>query len=116
MTTVDILELIAHEEGRLRPKKIDSTLAFTPANLTYIYDHFLKDHLGNVRSVITTETKPICMRQPWKVSARQRRCCCSVVSVPYFVAYDHVPALSQIRFLLNVDKLVALKLVNSLFF
>jgi RHS repeat-associated protein len=38
-------EMIGQEEGRLRP---------TPAG-TWIYDYFLKDHLGNVRMVITSE-------------------------------------------------------------
>ena len=55
--TVDTIELVMHDEGRLRPKKIDTTAAFSLANLTYVYDYFLKDHLGNVRTVITTETQ-----------------------------------------------------------
>ncbi len=53
----DTLELVTHEEGRLRPVKIDTTQALTPANLKYIYDYFLKDHLGNTRMVVTTETQ-----------------------------------------------------------
>ncbi len=53
----DTLELATHEEGRLRPVKIDTTQALTPANLKYIYDYFLKDHLGNTRMVVTTETQ-----------------------------------------------------------
>ncbi|HEY4150366.1 MAG TPA: RHS repeat-associated core domain-containing protein [Chitinophagaceae bacterium] len=53
----DTLELISHEEGRLRPLKIDTTAGFSLSNLRYAYDYFLKDHLGNVRMVITPETQ-----------------------------------------------------------
>jgi len=49
------LEFISHPEGRLRPVRIDTTQAISIANLKYIYDYFLKDHLGSVRSVLTTE-------------------------------------------------------------
>ncbi|MDP4252276.1 MAG: hypothetical protein Q8918_19430, partial [Bacteroidota bacterium] len=51
----DTLEFISHPEGRLRPVRIDTTQAISMANLKYIYDYFLKDHLGSVRSVLTTE-------------------------------------------------------------
>lgn len=39
----DTLEFIAHEEGRVRKKD------------TLVYDYMLKDHLGNVRMVLSTE-------------------------------------------------------------
>ncbi len=42
----DTLEFIAHEEGRIRWK---------PGNNTFNFDYFLKDHLGNVRMVLTEE-------------------------------------------------------------
>lgn len=46
----DKLSYIAHEEGRLRAfHKNDGLTA-------YYYDYFLKDHLGNVRSVITEQS------------------------------------------------------------
>ena len=51
----DTLEFISHPEGRLRPVKIDTTQVISIANLKYIYDYYLKDHLGSVRSVLTTE-------------------------------------------------------------
>jgi RHS repeat-associated protein len=46
----DVLQLIPHEEGRIRYKPIAGT---TPASLQY--DYFIKDHLGNVRMVLTEE-------------------------------------------------------------
>ncbi|MBS1563213.1 MAG: hypothetical protein JST39_02440, partial [Bacteroidetes bacterium] len=51
----DTLELMNHEEGRIRPLKVDTTQAFSPSNVKYTYDYFLKDHLGNVRMVLSTE-------------------------------------------------------------
>jgi len=42
----DTLQFIAHEEGRMRP----GTTSFN-------YDYMLKDHLGNVRMVLTEEQK-----------------------------------------------------------
>jgi RHS repeat-associated protein len=46
----DTLELISHEEGRIRPVYV----AGQPVK--YYYDYFLKDHLGNVRTVLTEQT------------------------------------------------------------
>jgi RHS repeat-associated protein len=51
----DTLEFVNHPEGRLRPVRIDTTKAISIANLKYIYDYYLKDHLGSVRTVITTD-------------------------------------------------------------
>lgn len=44
------LQLIAHEEGRIRVDN-NNTLSPNP------YDYFIKDHLGNVRMVITDELR-----------------------------------------------------------
>jgi len=46
----DTMELIGHEEGRIRPVYV----AGQP--IRYYYDYFLKDHLGNVRTILTEQT------------------------------------------------------------
>ncbi|MEO7049104.1 MAG: DUF6443 domain-containing protein [Ferruginibacter sp.] len=46
----DVLQLIPHEEGRVRFKP---AVGSTPAD--FAYDYFIKDHLGNVRMVLTEE-------------------------------------------------------------
>jgi RHS repeat-associated protein len=48
----DRLQFIGQEEGRIRYIAADGT---TPAK--YEYDYFVKDHLGNVRLVLTEEQK-----------------------------------------------------------
>ena len=42
----DVLQFIGHEEGRVRP-----------VTNAFVYDYFIKDHLGNVRMTLTDETK-----------------------------------------------------------
>jgi RHS repeat-associated protein len=44
----DTLQYLPHEEGRVR---------FRPDSGLLVYDYMLKDHLGNVRMVLTEETK-----------------------------------------------------------
>lgn len=44
----DRLQFISHEEGRMRFKKEDNTLQ---------YEYFIKDHMGNIRMVLTEEQK-----------------------------------------------------------
>ncbi|MEO5890619.1 MAG: DUF6443 domain-containing protein [Ferruginibacter sp.] len=55
----DTVQLINYDEGRIRPVKINLNVAASASNFNYVYDYFLKDHLGNVRMVITTETKTL---------------------------------------------------------
>jgi len=46
----DKLELSSHEEGRIRP------VYTTGQPVSYVYDYFEKDHLGNIRVVLGTQT------------------------------------------------------------
>ncbi len=46
-----VLQYILNEEGRTRPVANDSTAGYT----RFVYDYFIKDHLGNVRSTVTAE-------------------------------------------------------------
>jgi hypothetical protein len=48
----DTLQFFPTEEGRVRYIPADSTI---PA--AYVYDYFIKDHLGNIRMVLTEQTK-----------------------------------------------------------
>jgi RHS repeat-associated protein len=49
----NVLQFLGHEEGRIRP------IAPTPINnnQSFAFDYFLKDHLGNIRSVLSDEVK-----------------------------------------------------------
>ncbi len=46
------LKFFGHEEGRIRPKR---TMVNGQPQTEYVYDYFIKDHLGNVRMVLTEE-------------------------------------------------------------
>ena len=50
----DRLQFIAHEEGRIRLETA-TTSTSTPSPDRFEFDYFLKDHLGNVRMVLTDE-------------------------------------------------------------
>ncbi|MBX2944150.1 MAG: RHS repeat-associated core domain-containing protein [Cyclobacteriaceae bacterium] len=51
----DKLQLVGHEEGRIRPLYDNPSTPNTPTG--FAYDYFMKDHLGNVRMVLTEEQK-----------------------------------------------------------
>jgi hypothetical protein len=52
----DKLQFTGHEEGRIRALYDNSAL---PNTITgFAYDYMIKDHLGNVRMVLTEEVKP----------------------------------------------------------
>ncbi len=42
----NVLQLLGHEEGRIR---------YNTTTASFVYDYFLKDHLGNIRMVLTEE-------------------------------------------------------------
>lgn len=44
---------ISTEEGRIRPRQ--STTVYPPIPRDFVYDYFLKDHLGNIRAVLSEE-------------------------------------------------------------
>jgi len=49
------LQFADHEEGRIRALYANATNPATPTGIAY--DYFIKDHLGNVRMVLTEEQK-----------------------------------------------------------
>ena len=49
----DKLELIGHEEGRIRVLRQNASQPLLPTGIAF--DYFLKDHLGNVRMVLTDQ-------------------------------------------------------------
>jgi hypothetical protein len=50
----NLLQLIPHEEGRIRYNAATQSTA-----ASFAYDYFIKDHLGNVRMVLTEEQQTI---------------------------------------------------------
>jgi RHS repeat-associated protein len=67
----DVLQFIGHEEGRIRFKPQAGTV---PASLQY--DYMLKDHLGNVRMVLTEQQQqdkyPVASLETQKLSIEQQ--------------------------------------------
>ena len=51
----NVLQFLSHEEGRARLKQ--TLNASGAAQTAMLFDYFLKDHLGNVRMVLTDETQ-----------------------------------------------------------
>ncbi|HEX7903418.1 MAG TPA: DUF6443 domain-containing protein [Chitinophagaceae bacterium] len=58
----DVLQFIGHEEGRVRFKPANGTI---PAS--FEFDYMLKDHLGNVRMVLTEEQQT----EPYPVASME---------------------------------------------
>lgn len=52
----DVLQFFGHEEGRIRFELANSNNC-TATSDRFVYDYFLKDHLGNVRVVLTDDTQ-----------------------------------------------------------
>jgi hypothetical protein len=53
----DSLQFINNKEGRIRPKLISPTGGWVNTNIQYVYDYFIRDHLGNTRMVLSEETE-----------------------------------------------------------
>ena len=53
------LQFITHEEGRIRFIKASPSTCL-PLTDRFVFDYFLKDHLGNVRMVLTEQKEDIC--------------------------------------------------------
>jgi len=51
LTNAGQLQFFSMEEGRIRP------ITLTDGTLSYAFDYMIKDHLGNVRTVLTDEQK-----------------------------------------------------------
>lgn len=72
----DELQFVESENGRIRPLHVDPSLGFGPdAPPSLAFDYFIKDHLGNVRTVLTDEIKvdkyPIASLEPAKLNLEQ---------------------------------------------
>lgn len=55
----DVLQYIPQEEGRIRFEKATQTTC-PSATDRFVLDYFIRDHLGNTRSVVTEETPTDC--------------------------------------------------------
>ncbi|HYE54635.1 MAG TPA: RHS repeat-associated core domain-containing protein, partial [Chitinophagaceae bacterium] len=58
-TAPDTLQFLGHEEGRIRFEGASDATCSTSVD-RFIYDYFVKDHLGNVRMVLTEQSEFIC--------------------------------------------------------
>ncbi|RYZ33555.1 MAG: hypothetical protein EOP49_35730, partial [Sphingobacteriales bacterium] len=55
----NVLQFVTTEEGRIRLAKA-TTATCTPQTDRFVFDYFIKDHLGNVRMVLTDQQESIC--------------------------------------------------------
>ena len=58
-TAPDTLQFLGHEEGRVRFERASPATCSASVD-RLIYDYFVKDHLGNVRMVLTEQDEAIC--------------------------------------------------------
>lgn len=93
----DRLQFIAHEEGRLRPlRNAQGTIT------TLLYDYMLKDHLGNVRAVITEEQKAdFYPRASMENVANRNNLADTSNYIPYYVNTDYTPPNGGVRQLIS---------------
>lgn len=66
----DELKFFAHEEGRVRYEKATTSTCAAQPN-RFIYDYFIKDHLGNVRMVLTEQKEDVCYIAATSEDSRQ---------------------------------------------
>ena len=68
---IDLLQLVPQEEGRIRFKPASGNIA-----AAFAYDYMLKDHLGNVRMVLTEEQQtdkyPVASLEATKLATEQK--------------------------------------------
>lgn len=58
---IDRLQFFSHDDGRIRyVKATDNEYACPPLPDRFVYDYMLKDHLGNVRMVLTEASETTC--------------------------------------------------------
>ena len=55
----NVIQFIQHEEGRVR-FELATNISCTPLPDRFVFDYFIKDHLGNVRSVLTEQLEDYC--------------------------------------------------------
>ncbi len=73
----DVLQLTTHEEGRLRYAKQyylngDPVAAGMDSAMTWQWDYFLRDHLGNIRTVLTEQTDTAKYMATMELAARAK--------------------------------------------
>jgi RHS repeat-associated protein len=66
-TTNPLLQFFGHEEGRVRLKR---TTVSNVTTTSYVVDYMLKDHLGNVRTVLTDEQQTDIYQATMETSAQ----------------------------------------------
>jgi RHS repeat-associated protein len=66
----DRLQFFSHEEGRVRYELSNNNTCQQTSD-RFVWDYFIKDHLGNVRMVLTEQREPICYPAASVEDARQ---------------------------------------------